>query len=233
MVVELNAKILEIRHETHDTKTFKFEVPADFTFKPGQFMMFGAPVGEKIETKAFTISSSPTRKGYIEITKKMSESPHSKSVANLKEGDTALIKGPYGVFTFREEEMNTVVLAGGIGVTPFRCYIQYVVDKGLPNNITMFYSNKTTEDIAFQEELDNITKSHPNIKVVNTITRPEQNKKPWSGLTGRVDINMIKNHCDINTALFYTCGPLPMINAVIEMLQAAGIPRNRIRMEEW
>lgn len=92
MAEEFGSKIIKIRQETSDVKTFRFEAP-DFTFAAGQFIMLGLPADKT--AKPFSIS--PADKGFIEITKKITGHEFSQRLDALKEGDTVRIKGPYGV----------------------------------------------------------------------------------------------------------------------------------------
>ena len=67
-------KIIKIIEETLDTKTLRFSLDKNkFEFLPGQFIMLEAKVNGKAERRAYSISSSPTEKKFIEITVKKVE----------------------------------------------------------------------------------------------------------------------------------------------------------------
>lgn len=232
MNMEFQSEVLAVRQETHDVRTFRFSVPRDFTFKPGQFIMLFLDVDGKEDSRAFSISSSPAQKGYIETTKKIGDSGYSKKLSTMTEGNRVKIRGPFGLFILEENEKNIMLLAGGIGVTPFRSMVHYVADKKLPNKITLFYSAKTPEDIAFKKEFEELVKRNRNIKIVYTVTRPEESKQKWSGVVGRIDESMIKQHADTN-GLYYVAGPPAMVDAMVAMVKSMGIPQNRIKIERF
>ena len=170
MVFDFNARLLKVKQETHDVKTFRFEIPKEFTFLPGQFVMVEIGIDGNSDVRPFSISSSPTRKGFIEVTKKIGGSDFSKRLNKMDDSYSARVKGPYGMFVL-DESHDAILLAGGIGVTPFRCFMEYATDKDLDNKITLFYSNKTPEDVAFAAEFEELKRKNKNIKIISTITR--------------------------------------------------------------
>ena len=231
MIMDFESKLLNIRQETSDVKTFRFEVPESFSFLPGQYIMLEIALNGEKERRAFSISSSPTKKGFIEITKKIGDSEFSQKLDSLQKGFVAHVKGPYGVFVFNESH-DAILLAGGIGITTFRSYIEYATDKHLNNKITLFYSNKTPEDIAFRDELQDAARKNKNISIIETITRQEGNHD-WVGAVGRIDENMIRENADVEGAIFYICGPPAMVDAMVDTVKNIGIPKERIKLEKF
>lgn len=235
--MEFSSKVMEAKQETHDVKMLRFSAPPDFTFKPGQFIMLELDIEGKKDTRTFSICSSPTKHRFIEIAKKIGDSEYSKKLGELKEGDEVRIKGPFGLFVL-DESRDAILLAGGIGVTPFRCYIEYAADKKLRNKIALFYSNKMPEDIAFRSEFADFSKMSSNIRIISTVTRPEESKEKWTDVAGRIDENMIRHHIStmgisIDSALFYVCGPPAMVEAMVTMVKGMGIAQNMIKIERF
>ena len=219
-----NAPLLGITKETRDVKTFRFK--ADIDFRPGQFVML--KVGDRSE--AFSICSSPTDIGYIDLTMKMTQSDYKKALDLAKEGKMFEIKGPYGVFIL-DESKDAIMLSGGIGITPFRCMIRYATSKKLPMKIDLLYSNKTPEDIAFRDELDDMKKQNPNLTILNTITRPEDQE--WKGATGRISAEMIKKVQGWQKRIFYICGPTAMVDGMNTILSEFGTPKESVKFEKF
>src|SRR4030042_6345006 len=99
MPSEREAKIKEIIPRTYNVKSFRLEAGSDIDFKAGQFL----EVALKPELKRYlSISNSPTETGYLEFTKKLTESDFSKTLNSLKIGDSVKIKYPFGKFTLDE-----------------------------------------------------------------------------------------------------------------------------------
>ncbi len=124
------------------------------------------------------------------------------------------------------------MLSGGIGITPLRSMMQYATDKKLSCKITLFYSNKAVQDIAFLEELMDIEQKNPLFKPVLTITRPEESQEEWKGAVGRIDEKLVsgtlgglKNHT------FFICGPPSMVTAMAQLLEALKVPKEKICTE--
>ncbi len=219
-----SAPLLKVTKETSDVMTFRFG--AEIDFKPGQFVML--KVGER--SVAYSISSSPTDRGYIEISMKMGPSDFKKALAAAKPGDVFEIKGPYGVFLF-DESRDAIMLAGGIGITSLRSMIRYATTKKLPVRIDLIYSNKTPDDIAFMEELESMGKKNPKFNVMNTITRPEG--RAWKGATGRIDANMIKKISGWEKRVFYVCGPDAMVEGMMQLLKEIDVEEGQIKCEKF
>jgi ferredoxin-NADP reductase len=140
-------------------------------------------------------------------------------------------RGPFGRFTLSEAEKH-VMIAGGIGITPFRSIIKFATDTESNAKITLIYSNRTPEDIVFKEDLDLMEHMNENLEVIHTITRPEGHF--WKGITGRVDEHMIEQHIeDVENSIFYVCGPPSMVDAMQIVLKEMGIADERIKMERF
>ena len=234
-IKEFESKVLKVKQETQEIKSFRFLVPADFSYKPAQHIALELNLNGKAQIKSFSIASSPLQKGYIEIAKRIGESEYSQKLMKLEQGDTVKIKGPYGMFLLQEDK-DAVMLSGGIGITPLRDMIQYATEKKLPIKITLIFSNKTPEEIPYKQEFDELQKKNPKLKVIHTITRSEESKEAakWKGETGHIDADMIKKHASNYTAaIFYICGPPGMVNAMLEILKQMEIPAERIKIERF
>ncbi len=222
-IIVKDVKILRVRQETPDTKSFFLEKPDGFDFKPGQYVIL--TIGK--DFRAFSMASSPTEKE-IMISMKMSESEFKKHIVQQK---MINMKGPYGGFLMQGQKH--VMLAGGIGIAPFRSMIKFVTDANLDYEIVLLYSNKTEKDIAIKHDLDEIVSKNRRIKIVYTVTRPEESPG-WKGITGRVDEKMIKEHVrDLTGSTYYICGPPPMVDGMNLLLSQMKIPAEKIKSEKF
>jgi ferredoxin-NADP reductase len=220
--------VVEVIQRTPDIKSIRFEKPQGFGYLAGQYIFITLGGGPDKMTKHFTLSSSPTE-GFLEITKKLTGHPFSNALAGLRPGDKVSIAGPYGEFTFQGEYYNIGMLSGGIGVTPLRSMIKYSIDKKLSVNIILLYSNSLESDIAFKDELEDLQRENPKIKVIETITRPGLD---WKGLTGRINAEMVKKLVpDYLERTFFTCGPQKMVDAMVSLLRELKVPEEQIKQE--
>jgi len=154
---------------------------------------------------------------------------------NLKENDEIKIFGPMGNFIL--EETNTkpkIFIAGGIGITPYHSMITYAAEKNLMIPLTLFVSFSTPEEMVFFDELKKIGEEHNNIKIVYTVTKPENSQIPWKGEIGRISEVLIKKYVpDIVDTLFYVVGPPAMEEATTKMLKDMKIEEENILTEAF
>jgi ferredoxin-NADP reductase len=185
--------------------------------------------GEKKMGKPFTLSSSPTEKDYIEFTKKLTGHEFSNMLDAMAPGEKATIKGPFGKLTLEDERGKIALLSGGIGITPMISICKYCTDMKLDTDIMLICSNRTEEDMIFTEELEEMQKQNPKLKVFNTLTRASEN---WTGCRERICENLILRELpDYYERTFYVCGPPAMVDAMVELLQTMKIPNSEINKE--
>jgi len=222
-----------------DTYSFYFDrAKLDFNFLPGQYVRMAIPIknpDNRGNSRPFTISSSPLEKNHIMITTKIIQSSFKKKLTELAPGEKVKFFGPLGGFVLKEEEKDErVFLAGGIGITPFHSMITYVHKKDLSISITLFVSFSTVEDLIFYEELSDIAKKNPYIKLVYTVSHPEGLNVQWSGETGRISETLIKKYTeDINKPLYYIVGPPAMVSTMEEIVRKMGISNKKIFIESF
>ncbi|MGD9015308.1 MAG: FAD-binding oxidoreductase, partial [Candidatus Omnitrophota bacterium] len=225
-------KIKQIIPRTHNIKSFQFRVKGRVDFKPGQFLQASIMVRDKQENRYLSVSNSPTERDLIEFTKKITDSEFSQALDKMKPGDHAKIKYPYGVFTFEGEHKKIAFLSGGIGITPIRSIIKYIVDKKLDTDIVLIYANRTIKDIAFKDEFEQMQRAHHKLRVVHILTQPEAG---WQGKTGRIDAKIIRQEIpDYAQRKFYICGPPAMVEAMKRIIQGElGLPKESIITENF
>ncbi len=235
MMIEFDTQVLDIIPRTHDVKSFRFRMKEDVDFKPGQFFFVTIKIDGAERTKHFSFSNSPTEKGYVEFTKRITESRFSKALDRLNIGDWGRLKMPYGSFTFEGEYEKISFLSGGIGITPIRSICKYIADKALPTDIVLLYGNHKEEDIIFRQDLDSMQEANKNIRIVYTLTSPDVDKQVWQGRTGYIDDKMINQQIrDYNERVFYICGPPKMVGSLTNTLRdKLSVQENKIKTENF
>jgi len=231
---EFIAKVSRIIDRTYNVKSVRFGLPKPIEFQAGQFMFVTLNPGAKELSHPLSISNSPTETGYVEFTKKVSDSEFSQALKLLKTGDEVRLKLPFGKFTLTPEVKKVVYIAGGIGITPIRSMIKFATDSKLDTTLILFYSNHRPDDIVFRQDFVEMQKQNPHLKVVHTITCPDP-VKDWFGLRGYVNEEMIKNDTpDFQNFTYYLCGPPRMTEVIQLMLQdKLCLPPERIITEKF
>jgi ferredoxin-NADP reductase len=228
--------LAELHRESPDTFTFRLK-PADGSeipdYQPGQFMqLLLTPSSDTKLMRSYSISSSPTRRGHLDLTIKIQGS-FPQHLKELKAGHVFGLKGPFGRFYFEPRIQPDIVLLGaGVGVTPLMGMLRYALDLKLPNRITLLDVNKTEEDTIFRAELQALAAAAPpNFRIVRSYTRlaPEH---PWKGERGRLDWDMLRRHVpEPLTKHYFLCGPDQMNRDVRALLLEKGVPKELVKLE--
>src|SRR3989338_8618477 len=226
MVINIELPVIETKQETPDVKSIKLGLQQKIDYKHGQYFIMELGIDDPENTRPLSIASSPTE-NFLLFSTKISQSAFKQKFNSLKIGDKVKLKGPMGIFTLKENAKNIVFLGGGIGITPFRTMIKYSGDKKLPIKLTLLYSNKTTADICYKDEWEVFQKQNPKLKVVHTIT----DDVSLQGRKGRINEAMIREFCnDLNSTLFYICGPPGMVDGLSNLLKTMSIPSQNIKI---
>ena len=229
--------LIEGKQEALGIKSFKFDLRgSQFTYKPGQYVSMHLDVDDpRGDIRSFSLASSPTEPNFVMICTRITDSPFKQKLNFLTPGTRVSARGPSGRFVLEDNETRHVVmLSGGIGITPFRNMIKFATDSKLNTKITLLYSNRIPEEIVFREELEQWQKINPNLKVVNTITRPEESKVPWQGRVGRIDEKLARESVpEVRDSIFYVCGPPSMVESMVSTLAVIGVATEQIKTEKF
>ena len=220
------------------TTAFYFEKPEDFEFEAGQFANFTllsrGDTDLEGNTRALSIASAP-HEGNLMVATRLRATAFKRTLNSLPLGTELLLQGPYGWMTLpRNSTRPAVLLAGGIGITPFRSLIWNAAQSLSPRRILLFYSVRIPEEAAFLEELQEMERYNGRYKLVCTVTQPKMVRTPWRGETGRISIQMLSKWIpDLSVPIYYIAGPPAMVTSVRQMLIGAGISEEDIRAEEF
>ena len=110
--------------------------------------------------------------------------------------------------------------------------MRYAADTTTGHKITLLYSSRAPEEAVFLDEFRGIAERDPGMTVAVTITRPDP--AGWTGLTGRVTPDMIREQCgDWQEAIYYVSGPPVMVDGMKDVLVRMGIDQQRVKREVW
>ena len=215
----INTTFLTSIDRTYNVKSFRFADQGGVDFRPGQFFqLFLDWEGEEL-SHFFSFSNSPTEKGYIEFTKKLSDSPYSQALLALQPGTPVRIKLPMGIFIFEGEYPKVAFLSGGIGITPIRSICKFLTDTGSSASVRVIYCSRTTADFVFRGDFDEMEREDRNLSLTYMVTGEEP---PEGSIikAGRLDAETVKKEIpDYPDRVFYVCGPPGMVKAMITMLK--------------
>lgn len=223
--------VARIFQETHDTKTFRFRMPdgtaLPFAHIAGQYINLKLSIDGRRVNRSYTISSSPTRPEYCEITIKRVPNGYGSHYLHdrVKEGDRLKVSAPAGKFYFAGHDADRIVLvAGGVGITPCMAVIRSLTDRCWPGQIYLLFSVRQTQDVIYEHELGDLQKRFANLRVEIVV----------SSERGHVPRDIIENHIpNLKRGPIMMCGPGPMMGAMRTLLVGMGIPNDDIHEEAF
>lgn len=231
---EFDTELSEVIQRTPSIKSFRFPVRAKgVRFLAGQYFFISIKVRGEDADHHFSFSNSPTDKGYIEFTKRITQSDFSQALNVMAPGAWAHLRGPLGQFTLPRKQRKLAFLSGGIGITPLCSMLRYIVAKRLPYDVVLLYGNSSFEEIAFREELDELSRSHGGIRVEHTLSGPVV-PPGWKGERGHIDKDLVRKLVpDFMDRLFYVSGPPKMVLALEEELANLRIPQKQVKRDSF
>jgi predicted ferric reductase len=199
---------------------------AGLEFEPGQFAWLIAGRSPFALTQhPFSFSSSPDPSGRVSFTIK-ARGDFTRSIAAIVPGTRAYLDGPHGLFTpARHDAPGFVLIAGGVGITPFISMIRSLAARRDPRPVILFYGNKDWESVTFREELE----GH---RVVHVLESPPEG---WKGERGFITADLLRRHLPEGYAQFrfFVCGPVTMMDAMERELASLGVSDERIVTERF
>ncbi|KKR32849.1 MAG: Oxidoreductase FAD/NAD(P)-binding domain protein [Candidatus Gottesmanbacteria bacterium GW2011_GWC2_39_8] len=232
LVLKLKEKI----KTSIDTYDFIFPFKPKFSYIPGQYMEWTLGhknVDPRGNRRYFTLASSPTE-DHLRIGVKFYEhgSTLKKALLNADLGTRVIAGQRAGDFILSEnKEVKYIFLGGGIGITPFRSILKYLIDKQEKRDIVLFYSNKKADEIVYRDVFD-LAERKLGIKTVYTTTDRNSIPKGWNGEKGRIDGEMIRRKVpDYFERTYYLSGPHGMVSSFEEVLGNLGIKKEKIKTD--
>jgi len=210
-----------------------------FVFRPGQAVDMFLPSlvapDPRGPQRPFTVAGTAGPDGFL-IATRVRGSGFKQTLLEMPLGSKLEISAPWGDFAMPDGVRNDVVmLAGGIGVTPFRAMAEDAVARSLPHDISLIHSNRTPEETPFLNDLKRWTTAHGRFTYVPTMTQMEKSAAPWLGERRRVDAAFLDDALDERRAEanYMVAGPPGFVRGVKEALVQVGVPESRIQLDEF
>ncbi len=219
-----------------DILSFDFLLNKKIAFIPGQYMEWTLPhknSDSRGNRRYLTIASSPTEDTLKLGVKFYKEGSSFKKNMAIMDDKTTFVGGQLtGDFILpTDKNKKLVFIAGGIGITPYRSMIKYLIDTQENRDVILFYSNKIATEIAYREVFDEAEKNL-GIRTIYTLTDEANISADWNGERGRVNMDMIeRNIPDYKERIFYLSGPHIMIEAFEKVLKDMGVKNKNIKKD--
>ena len=206
---------------------------APFPYRAGQVASL-APEGS--EAVPYSIASAPEETAadsHLQFLIKLDSGGRwGDHFVRLRRGSRVSLRGPFGSFVFPDApiERRFLFIAGGTGIAPLRSMIRHAVLSGRSGHISLLYSARTPHDFAYLPELRRMAR-RGELDLATTATR--EIPAGWRGARGRIVAEQLVPLVKSSQTLCFVCGPAAMVSDVPPMLEALGIERGRIRLEDW
>ena len=180
-----------------------------------------------------TLSSSPMeREVKIGVKFHAQSSSFKRQLLKMKKGERIAAGHLAGDFVLPKAKREKVAfIAGGVGITPFKSMIKYMLDSGDRRAAVVLYANRRVEDIAYDGLLEQASE-RLGVRTVHILTDPRQAPVGWDGRTGHIDEDLIREEVpDYRDRIFYVSGPPDMVAAAKKAIARLGVKPNRIRTD--
>src|SRR5215469_7462398 len=229
----LNARLIRSTSLSDFTKHLEFEAEQKFGFVPGQWLSLKQmkPDGEEI-TRAYSISSPPDGNHFALCLNRVQDGFMSNYLCDLEVSAEISAQGPFGNFILRPPLRDTIFIATGTGIAPYRSMLQWLFADPTRHQDKQFwlvFGSRTEKDIYYHDEFIRLGEQHPNFHYMPTLSRGSDN---WPGLRGYVQEHvraLAEAHLDRHA---YVCGLDKMVSANRELLKSLGWDRKSILYEK-
>lgn len=235
-------RVAELSRPTDDSVAVTFEIPEDlreeFAFTQGQHLTLKKEIDGEDTRRSYSICSCPIDERLTVAIKKL-EGGKFSTYANeiLKVGDEIEVNPPHGSFYVPLDPNNAnsyVAFASGSGITPIMSIIETTLRTEPESEFTLFYGNRRTGSIIFQEELEALKNRYMGrFSLYHILSKERQESDLFNG---RIDAEKIQSFARLffdpeEVDHYFTCGPEEMMLSVQSELKNLGVPEDRIHLE--
>jgi Na+-transporting NADH:ubiquinone oxidoreductase subunit F len=206
--------------------------PAEISHRPGQYVQVQAPSPDGPVFRAYSISSPVSEPNVVDLVVKLVPGGIASTyLHNVKPGDDVVFTGPYGDFRLSEDpDVEIVCVGGGCGMAPMRNIIHTLYDRWSDRVCWLFFGCRTTRDVFYLEQYERLAQKHPNFHVVYALSDRLGRDEQWEGETGFIHLAVDKHLEPGVKRQAFLCGPPPMIEAVMRILEEKGVREDLVRL---
>jgi len=227
----ISTSVLEMKNLTPSTGLIRITKPQGYQFQPGEATKVTLKTADGKEVAHYlSIANSPSR-NYLEFAVRTSPSEFKTAFFSLKSQNEVQVAPARGALKFNPQ-LPAVMIAGGIGITPFRSIIQTVVDQNLQTPLHLIYANRNANEIAFKSEFDQLASVSKQFRVDYLVSEATPG---FNGIVGQLNKETLQAliQSQSNQAIYYIVGPPMMVMGVQKTLLDLGIPIERISIERF
>jgi ferredoxin-NADP reductase len=228
----MEAKLIETTEIAPEVRHFVFEVPevGRFTFVPGQFVSMNQVINEKKITRAYSIASAPSESNRFELCLNLvHEGLLSPRLFQMRPGDTIEIRRPLGMFVLRNPPRDSILIATGTGIAPFRSILKAQLHEK-SQAFTLIFGVRHESHLMYRAEFEEMARRFPHFRFLPTLSRPTAS---WTGRSGHVQMHLGEAIGDRRDVDVFLCGLKLMVDDVRNILKDMGFDRKQILFEKY
>jgi propane monooxygenase reductase subunit len=222
----LTATVEAVDKLTADIVHLRLRPEEPLEYKPGQYVDIAIP-GAEDDHRSFSMAG--TSPDALEFMIKMYPGGRFSGLledGSITPGDQLTITGPYGVFTLRANSPRRLLfIGGGAGMAPILSLLRALRDNGAERDAVYYYGARTEADLFHLDELAALPGEF--------VAALSEDSNGWQGETGLITDVVDRLERDIAEVDAYVCGPPPMVEAAIALLEARGVPEAHIYYDKF
>jgi ferredoxin-NADP reductase len=232
------AKVLSVKAETPQVKTFTLALPQWSPHRPGQHYDLRLTAADGYQAqRSYSIASEPERSGQIDLTVERVEDGEVSTYLHdvVQAGDRLEVRGPIGGYFVWQASMGgpLLLIAGGSGVAPLMAMVRHRAAAGARMPTRLLYSSRTPDDVIYRDELERRAAEGNGLEVIHTFTRAQP--PGWTGYARRIDGPMLAEVARPlgRSPQVFICGPTLLVEAAANGLVQTGVQARQIRTERF
>ena len=231
-VAVLQARLVESRLIAPEVKHFVFDVPEveQLPYQSGQFVSFSRDFDGKRITRAYSTASPPIGNRFDLCLNRVSDGIMSPWLFEIGAGEMIDMKGPLGYFTLRHPPNDSIFVATGTGIAPFRGMLLQHLPEHPDRRITLVFGVRYERSLLYRDEFEQLAREYPGFRFWPLLSRPEAS---WQGRTGHVQPHVLEALGDRRDIDVYICGLHQMVDDMRTQLKGIGLDRKRIIFEKY
>ena len=228
----MQAQLIVSREIAPAVRHFEFEALGveRLEYAAGQFTSFTDMIGGKEITRAYSMASAPSGTNRFELCLNRVESGHlSPRLFEMQPGDCIGMRQPLGMFVLRQPPRDSIFIATGTGIAPFRSMLQAHLNPASPA-FTLLFGVRYESHLLYRTEFEAMAHAYPQFRFWPTLSRPDAD---WSGRQGHVQGHLAEAIGERRDLDFYLCGLKEMVDDVRAVLKGLGFDRKQIFYEKY
>lgn len=210
--------------------------PSIFEFKPGQYADLHIPGTD--EHRSFSMATTQSTPGQVEfLIKKYPGGKFAGMLENeISVGDNISLTGPYGSFTIKDGHVLPVVcIGGGAGMAPVLSLLRHLSETGSTRPVHFYYGARTAQDLFYLHEIIELGTHLKDFTFVACLSEVMDTTRPDFVTLEEGNVTDVVDRCeaDITKSEVYLCGPPPMVDAALALLDARGVPKDQVFYDKF